>query len=122
MSEDFEFYGKGTEKEEVKDIKGITDTVSEYVYSSMEYPCICLKPNLILPKHKWGIISKLSKSSGSDKNIFLYIIRKNEMFKIGKLSGIQVKSFIDIVGLDNLFGFYSKDKKLENDRLYVLSE
>jgi hypothetical protein len=122
MSEEFDFY-EGNEEgiEEVRDIKGLTDTVSKYVYSNMEFPCICLKEDIKLPRHKWVIISKLVKQGSSDKNISIYMLRGGEVFKAGTLSGLQVKAFIDIIGLDNLFGYFNKDKKLTGDRLYVLS-
>lgn len=122
MSEEFDFYeGNEEGKEEVRDVKGLTDTVSKYVYNNMEFPCICLKEDIKLPKHKWVIISKLVKQGSSDKNISIYMLRGGEMFKAGSLSGLQVKAFIDIVGLDNLFGYFNKDKELIGDRLYVLS-
>ena len=105
----------------VRDIKGITDSVSKYVYANMEYPSICLKPDLVLPKHKWEVISKIAKPVGVDKNISLYIIRNGETFKIGKLSGIQVKVFIDMVGLENVFGFHRDGRELIGDKVYVLS-
>lgn len=122
MSEEFDFYeGNEEGKEEVRDVKGLTDTVSKYVYNNMEFPCICLKEDIKLPKHKWVIISKLVKQGSSDKNISIYMLRGGEMFKAGSLSGLQVKAFIDIVGLNNLFGYFNKDKELIGDRLYVLS-
>lgn len=122
MSEEFDFYEDNEEgKEEVRDVKGLTDTVSKYVYNNMEFPCICLKEDIKLPKHKWVIISKLVKQGSSGKNISIYMLRGGEMFKAGSLSGLQVKAFIDIVGLDNLFGYFNKDKELIGDRLYVLS-
>lgn len=105
---------------DVKDIKGITDSVSQYVFSDMEYPCICLKDNLVLPKHKWAVISKLAQS-GTDKKIALYISRNGELFKIGHLSGVQVKPFIDVIGLENMIGYHSENKELLGDRIYVLS-
>lgn len=121
MDNDFGFYGEDEEKEEVRDIKGITDEVSKYVYSNLSYPCICLKEDVKFPKYKWIAISKLVKQGSSDKNISFYIIRNSDILKAGSLSGIQIKAFIDIVGLDNIFGYYNKDKLLEGDRIYVLS-
>ena len=120
MSNEFDFYGDG-EETVVKDIKGLTDTVSKFVYSSMDFPCICLKEDIKLPKHKWLIMSKLVKQGAEGKNISVYIRRGGDIFKAGSLAGEQVKAFIEIIGLDNLFGFYNKDKELVGDRLYVLS-
>lgn len=121
MSDDFGFYGEENEQEEVKDIRGITDEVSKYVYSGMQFPCVCLNADITLPKHKWVIISKLVKQGAVEKDIGVYMIRNGELFKAGSLSGIQVKAFIDIVGLENIFGYYNKETKLEGDKIYVLS-
>lgn len=118
---DFGFYGEEAEDNEVKDIKGVTDEVSEFVYSDMEYPCICLKNNLKMPEHKWVVISKLVKQGVSDKNISVYMIRGGDLYKIGALSGTQIKAFLDIVGIDNMVGFNRKDVKLIGDKLYALS-
>ncbi|MGV3076439.1 hypothetical protein ACEE21_15275 [Clostridium baratii] len=122
MSDDFNFYGDGSNEDEVvREVKGLTDTVSKFVYSDMSFPCICLKEDIKLPKHKWLIISKLVKQGSEGKNISVYMIRGGELFKAGSLSGLQIKAFIDIIGIENLFGYYNKDKELKGDRLYVLS-
>lgn len=121
MSKEFDFYGEESEKEEIREVRGITDTVSRFVYSDMDFPCICLKDDLKLPKHKWMLISTLVKQGNISKTIPVYLIRNGDLFKVGALSTVQIKSFIDVVGLDNMFGFYNKDKKLEGDRLYILS-
>lgn len=119
---DFDFYeGNDLEDSTVKDIKGLTDTVSKYVYSKMNFPCICLNENLKLPKSKWLLISKLVKQGAEDKNISVYMIRNGELLKAGSLAGSQIIPFIDVLGIENLFGYYSKDKELRGDRLYVLS-
>lgn len=121
MNEDFGFYGEENEQEEVKDIKGVTDEVSKYVYSDMKFPCICLNADIKLPKHKWIVISKLVKQGTVEKDIAVYMIRNGELFKVGSLSGVQIKAFIDIVGIKNISGYYNKSTKLEGDKVYVLS-
>lgn len=121
MSDEFNFYGGNSEEESVRDIKGITDTVTKYVYDNLNFPNICLNEDLKLPKSKWLLISKLVKQGAEDKNISVYILRNGEMFKAGCLAGSQVIPFIDVVGIDNLHGYYTKDKRLEGDRLYILS-
>ena len=120
MSEDYNFYGEEDDSEEVKDINGVTDNVTKYVFTNMEYPCICLNADISLPKHKWITISKLVKQGVTQKNIAFYLLRNGELFKAGGLTGSQIKAFIDIVGLENLFGFYKKDVKLSGDKLYIL--
>lgn len=119
---EFDFYeGNSIDNDSVEDIRGITDRVSKYVFGDMVYPCICLREDIKLPRHKWNIISKLVKQGNGSKNICFYIIRKGEVYKAGALSGTQVKAVIDIIGLDNLFGFFSEGRELIGDRLYVLS-
>ena len=118
---DFGFYGSEEDSEKIREIRGITDEVSEFEYAGMKYPCICLKDNLILPKHKWKGISNLVKQGTSSKNITVYMIREGELYEIGALAGIQIKAFIDIVGLNNMFAYHNKDTRLEKDKLYVFS-
>lgn len=131
MREEFNFYEEsntrdtantGYDEVEVRDIKGVTDSVSEYVFVDMEYPNVCLKADLVLPKHKWEVISKLSQIGGNvDKNISLYIVRNDELYKIGALSGVQIKSFLDIVGIENIVGHHKDGRELVGSKLYVLS-
>lgn len=120
-AEDFGFYGEEEEEEVIKDIKGVTDEVSKFVFTNVEYPFVCLKADIALPQYKWLIISKLVKQGVASKNISFYMLRGGELFKAGALSGVQIKSFIDIVGIDNLFGYHNENIRLEGDRLYVLS-
>lgn len=119
--EDFGFYGEDEDQEEIRGIRGITDEVSKFVFTNVEYPFICLNADIMLPQHKWVVISKLVKQGAVSKNIAFYMIRGGELYKAGSLSGIQIKSFIDIVGIENLFGYHNKDIRLEGDKLYVLS-
>lgn len=121
MSDDFGFYGPENDESIATDIRGVTDTVSKFVYTNLSYPCICLKEDIKLPKHKWVVISKLVKHGVQNKNISVYLARGGSLFKAGALSGVQIKAFIDIIGINNLVGYYEKDRKLVGDRLYVLS-
>lgn len=118
---DFGFYGEDAEETVVKDIKGVTDKVTEYVFSDMEFPCICLDADRKLPKHKWTVISKLVKQGTVEKDISFYMLRNGQLLKAGALSGIQIKAFIDVVGIENLFGYQNSDKLLKGDKLYALA-
>lgn len=121
-TEDFSFYSESSNEDEVKEIKGITDVVTKYVYKNMEYPCLCLNEDIVLPRSKWIVLKKFTEQgSMGDKNISLYLIRKGELLRIGGISPIQVKAVVGVVGMDNMFGFYNKNKKLEGSMLYVLS-
>lgn len=118
---DYNEFNDDLDDDKVEGIRGITDEVSKFSYVDMDFPFICLQGNIQMPKHKWIIVSKLVKQVSSDKGISFYIQRGGNIYKAGSLARSQVKALIDIVGLENLFGFYSKDKKLEGDRLYVLA-
>ena len=115
-----DFYGRGSEEVKVE-IKGITDEVVNYTYTHMSYPCIVMKEGFKCAEHKMVVLSKMVKmSSTEDKDITLYFSIKGELYKVGKLSGSQMKAFVDIVGLENARAFYSEDKELIGDKMYVL--
>lgn len=122
MKNDFDFYdGVEQDSSVVQDIKGLTDEVSKYIYSNMDFPCICVKENIKLPKHKWVTMGKLVKQDVPNKDISVYIIRNNDILKAGALSRMQVGVFIDFVGIDNLVAYYNKDKILTGSKIYILS-
>ena len=127
MSEgnDFEFYGEGTDDTVVKDVQGITDKVTEYVYTNLSYPCIIFKKGFSCPKHQMKVLSNMVKSQGVPKDITLYFEKDNgtsqpDVFKIGTISGLQVESLLSIFDLKNLLGFYDADTPLEGSKLFVL--
>ena len=120
-SDDFGFYGEEAEEDQVEEIQGITDNVSQFTYSNLEYPCIMFKDGFSLKNHKWKVLSNMVKSLSPDKDISLYFRDESGLLKIGKISGVQVDAFLDLVGLDGVVGYYDKDTILENDRLYTLS-
>ena len=115
-----DFYGE--ESEEVHtEIKGITDDVVNYVYTNMSYPCIIIMEDFKCPEHQMIVISKMVKmSSREDKDITLYFNMKGELFKVGMLSGYQIKALIDIVGLENMSAFYDEGMELKDDKVFVL--
>lgn len=116
---DFEFYGESADKDSVEDIQGITDSITSYSYTGVEYPCLILKDGFSCAKHRMEVIAKMVKTSG-DKDISLYFNNSGETYKIGNISGKQVKAFLDVVGIDNVLGFLSKDTSVTGDMLYVL--
>lgn len=120
MSEDFEFYGEGTDETTVQDVKGITDKVTDYTYTNLNYPCIMLKEGFTCPKHKMKVISNMVKTSNNDKDISLYFTDDGELYRIGMLSGLQLSSFIEIVGLENIVGFFEDGTRLDGSKIYTL--
>ena len=117
---DFGFYGDSSDDTIVEDIQGITDGITSYSYTGVEYPCLVLRDGFSCPKHRMEVIAKMVRTSGDDKDISLYFNNSGETYKLGNISGKQVKAFLDIVGTDNVIGFLSKDTAISNDMLYVL--
>lgn len=115
-----DFYGEQSDDVSVN-IPGITDKVVNYTYTGMVFPCIILKEGFKCPEHKMMVLSKMVKmGSSEDKDISLYFSNKGELYKIGMLSGIQVKPFLSIVGEENVDAFYDNGMELKGDRIYVL--
>lgn len=119
-NEDFGFYGEEEDESVVDDIHGITDTVTNYTYTNLQYPCIIFKEGFTLKSHKWRVISNMVKAIDKDKDTALYFKDNGNMVKLGSLSGRQVESFLELVGCENLLGYYLDGTKLEGDRLYTL--
>lgn len=121
MSEidDFGFYGEDSDNAKVGDLSGITDKVSEFTYTDMEYPCIIFNDGATFKNHQWRIIANMVKAIDNNKDIALYY-KDNGLVKMGMLSGRQVESFLDLVGVENVYAYYSKDILLKDSKLYTL--
>lgn len=113
-----DFYG--SEEEEEVEVKGISGNVSSFTYTDLSYPCIIFKEGFACPKHQLIVISNMVKSSGANKDISLYFNKEGELYKIGNINGMQVNAFLEIVGTENIFGYYDAETRLEDDRLYTL--
>lgn len=123
LSDDFDVYDDYDEDSEVEDIKGITDTVTDYTFTGLKYPSILFKEGTTLEKHKVQVISNMVKSvsPGIEKDISLYFIKDGyQLYRMGAINGMQVSSLIDIVGRDNLIGFSDEGKELKNSLIYTL--
>ena len=121
MYEDDNIYEGYSENSEAKEIKGITDTVTDYTYTGLTYPCIIFKRGIKLEKHKVQVISNMVKSSttGLLKDISLYF-DNDELYKLGMISGVQVSPLIEIVGVENLVAFVDENTKLDASLIYTL--
>lgn len=117
---DFGFYGSDNDENNVRDIHGITDVVTSYTYTKLDYPCLVFKKNFRCEKHKMRIVGNMVNSESTDKDISLYFQNGEDLYKLGKIGGRQVDSLISIVGEENLEGFYDDGTPLVGDRLYVL--
>ena len=106
----------------VDEIKGVTDTVTDKAFTKLEFPALVLKEGTQLPRHVVKVVSNMVKSHAGNakKDISLYLQQAGELYKMGSLSGIQVEPLIDIVGRDNLMGFYDNGEPLEGSLIYTL--
>ena len=120
MSEDFGFYGDDADNNEEKVINGISGKVTDFTFTNIDYPCIIFKEGFKCPKHQLQVISNMVKTISDVKDVSLYFINNGELFKMGMLSGLQVSSFLEIIGTEKVFGYYNKDIKLEDSKLYTL--
>lgn len=118
--DDFNFYGEEAEERDVKDIEGITDKVTEFTYTNLEYPCIMFKEGFSCPQHQMKVISNMVKTNTPDKDTSLYFMNGGELFKLGMLSGQQIDPLLELVGVDSLVAYYDADTKLEGDKIYTL--
>lgn len=119
--DDEEVY-EGYVEDEVSEMEGITDKVTNYTYTKLEYPCLLFRKGVQLEKHKVQVVSNMvnSKTLGSSKDISLYLSNNGELFKIGKISGVQVLPLLEIIGEENLQGFLDKDTELKGSLIYTL--
>lgn len=121
-AEDFNFYNEEDFGEKSVEMQGITGKVTPYTFTGVTYPCVLFKEDFNCPRHKLTVISNMVKSGGKlNKDISIYFLQKGDVFKIGSLSGFQINAFIDLVGKENLTGFYDKDTQLSGDKLYTLN-
>lgn len=116
---DLSFY-----EDAVEDVKqeerGITDRVTEYTYTKLEYPCIIFREGFSAPMHKLAVVSNMVKSNARDKDISLYMRKGDDIYKLGMLAGCQIEAFLDIIGTDSVIGHLDENIKLEGNNLYTL--
>lgn len=112
---------EGMSEEANPNIEGITDDVVSYTYTDTSYPCIIIKDGFTCERHKLDVLSHMVKmSSREDKDISLYMQDGSDRYKIGTLSGSQIKAFYQIIGEGNVTVYYSENKELVGDMKYVL--
>lgn len=112
----------GYEEGQVKELKGVTDTVTDTAFTTLDFPAIVFKDGMKLPTHQAKVISSMVKSSAQfgAKDIGLYLQHGSDLFKMGSISGLQVDSLLTITGTDKVIGFYSDGSKLEGNKIYTL--
>lgn len=96
--------------------------VERYSSTTLSYPCFILDSKTEFPKHVISALSRMIESSLSLENLIkVYIRNGEELLSLGGISSVQVKATIDLLGRDNIEGYFSKDYPLSGDLIYVLS-
>lgn len=96
--------------------------VERYSSTILSYPCFILDSKTEFPKHVISALSRMIESSLSLENLIkIYIRNGKELLSLGGISSVQVKATIDLLGRDNIEGYFSKDYPLSGDLIYVLS-
>ena len=96
--------------------------VERYSSTTLSYPCFILDSKTEFPKHVISALSRMIESSLSLENLIkIYIRNGEELLSLGGISSVQVKATIDLLGRDNVEGYFSKDYPLSGDLIYVLS-
>lgn len=96
--------------------------VERYSSTTLSYPCFILDSRTEFPKHVISALSRMIESSLSLENLItVYIRNGKELLSLGGISSVQVKATIDLLGRENIEGYFSKDYPLSGDLIYVLS-
>lgn len=119
-TEDFGFYGNEGDEPTKKEVKGITDKVTEFAYTDLVYPCVILNQDFKCPKHQLKVLSNMIKNKCGIKDIGMYFLKGNELFKMGNVSGLQIGFLLDMLGTSAVSGYMDSETRLEGDKLYTL--
>lgn len=110
--------------------QGITGNVTNEVTEEVSYPYLMIvstdehkvtKNQLQLLPNLFAA-SNLIESDDSNSPISIYFKAGENVMKLGKINGRQVKAFVRSVGVDSITGMFDKNTKLVGDMIYVLSE
>lgn len=119
-NEEFDFYEDSKEEEKIEK-KGITGDVTNFTFTGMQYPCILFNEDFQCPKHKLNVIKNMVGSAVGTKDISLYFINNQELFKIGMIDGLQINFFLEVVGEQNVTAYYDAKTPLRGGLIYTLS-
>lgn len=95
------------------------ESVSRYVKADLNFPCLVIKQGFNAQKHRWMLISNIVKSS-KKSDVGLYLDNGDKKMKLGTVGGSQVRTLIEILGEDNLSGYYDDGRELVGSKLFVL--
>lgn len=95
------------------------ESVSKYAKAGLNFPCLVIKKGFNAQKHRWMLISNIVKSS-KKSDVGLYLDQGDKKMKLGTVGGSQVRTLIEILGEDNLSGYYDDGRELTGSKLFVL--
>lgn len=95
------------------------ESVSRYAKADLNFPCLVIKQGFNAQKHRWMLISNIVKSS-KKSDVGLYLDNGDKKMKLGTVGGSQVRTLIEILGEDNLSGYYDDGRELVGSKLFVL--
>lgn len=95
------------------------ESVSRYAKAGLNFPCLVIKKGFNAQKHRWILISNIVKSS-KKSDVGLYLDQGDKKMKLGTVGGSQVRTLIEILGEDNLSGYYDDGRELVGSKLFVL--
>lgn len=95
------------------------ESVSRYAKAGLNFPCLVIKKGFNAQKHRWILISNIVKSS-KKSDVGLYLDQGDKKMKLGTVGGSQVRTLIEILGEDNLSGYYDDGRELTGSKLFVL--
>ena len=97
----------------------MAESVSRYAKAGLNFPCLVIKKGFNAQKHRWMLISNIVKSS-KKSHVGLYLDQGDKKMKLGTVGGSQVRTLIEILGEDNLSGYYDDGRELAGGKLFVL--
>ena len=95
------------------------ESVSRYAKADLNFPCLVIKQGFNAQKHRWMLISNIVKSS-KKSDVGLYLDNGDKKMKLGTVGGSHVRTLIEILGEDNLSGYYDDGRELVGSKLFVL--
>lgn len=113
-------YEGGEEREDAV-VEGVTDSISQYAFTDIQYPCIMFKKGFHTEKHKFQVLQNMLSNPRPESDISVYFINSDgDVLKVGRVSGYQLSFLVDIVGRDNITGYYEDGNELEGSLIYTL--
>lgn len=111
---------------------GLTGDVLRYSIQHMKFPCyvLCQSKENVIDAYKVELLKRmLVHPNGQTLNeeelssgIEIYYTEGGQTARFGKILPKQVKPFLKLFEGNIIEGYYTKDKKLTEDYLYVLAE